>query len=132
VQNNSNNDDPRAPIIIHNHCNRNSKSNEDRILLFRIYDGKNDYDEYQKNIKSLHAAWDVIYDVYNQKKKLEQQLEESNRMMAEYKKKFGDIDDEIDDKKNMKKSKKHYGVWFVLSTILVSSAIFGSAYYLKR
>lgn len=127
--------DPNAPIIIKN--NTTIKHDKiDRMLLYSMYENKNRNDKMQKNIESLHAVWEMMYDLYNQKKKLEKQLEEINEMMSKYKEKFGDLDDEEDDKKTKKettvKKESNVGMCFILSALIVAVSIFGGAYYLKR
>ena len=128
--------DPKAPIIIKN--NTSIKHDKvDRMLLYRMYENnKINEDRIQKNIESLHVVWEMMYDLYSQKKKLEKQLEEVNEMMSKYKEKFGDLDDEENNKKTKKettvKKESNVGLCFILSALIVAASIFGGAYYLKR
>lgn len=132
-------DDPRAPITI---CkNRTQQCECDRPLMFSMYD-------YDRPYCDDTAKWKLLFDAYCQKELFKQQLEEANKIMAQYREKFGDLDDDTyyeDDKKKINKNKtksiKNYksesksdstGKWFTYSSVIIALAILGGVYYLKR
>lgn len=126
------NKNPKAPIVISNH---DHKSDTDRILLYQTYE-ELECEEKQKLINSVHSAWDVLYDVCDQKKKLQEQLDKTNELMNKYKEKFGELteDEEINNETQPteKTNTNNTGAWFVTSAIITAAAILGGAYYLKR
>ncbi len=139
-----NRNDPRSPIIIQN--NTINIPGNSRMLLYRLYESDEDVNlKLEKSVNSLHRTWDIVYETFKHKRKLEEQLEKANEIMAKYKQKFGELDDENDEIKtnqipkedntninNTEKNESSSGAWFCISSIIVATAILGGCYYLKR
>ena len=128
--------DPRSPIVIERNCHMD----DEKLLLYQVYEKKHK-EEMDDTIKSLHAAWDLLYDVHKKEKTLKEENEELQKQLNDaeiridkYKKKYGNLleDEECVEEETHKETESSDGKWFMASAVLIGAAIFGGCYYLKR